>query len=342
MSGPRVLYWIFNYMPRWEAVSKEVASLLQGLTGTVDGSLVSLNTKHRRFRLAGREKSIPLPHGLPFYPLLKPFASRFDINHLFASAGERVLTPALSRYNGVLTVAKDTTSTRGFERNREALLRLKAIVVQGGRDGEILRQLGVRDYALRVIRPGIPLAPYSPAPGQFTILFASSPLTADDFLSRGIYLIARTAALLPDIRFLLVWRERHLAKLQRILAEVPTKNVEVANGLIEDMTSIYNRVHATVLPGLEHRSFIPCPRSGLESLAHGKPLLLSYLVSLAGSVASSRAGIAFEPTTAGLVTAVRELQRDYPSYQSNTQPYISGKFSPATHLELYQQLYRSL
>jgi glycosyltransferase involved in cell wall biosynthesis len=342
VSDLRVLYWIFNYMPQWEAVSKEIASLLQGLDRTIDASLLSLNTKHRSLRLAGREKFIPLPHALPLYPLLKPYASRFDINHLFASAGERFLTPVISRCRGVLTLAKDTTSTRGFERNREALLRLKAIVVQAERDREILRQLGVPDGALRVIRPGIPIAAYSEPQGQFTVLFASSPLTADDFLSRGIYLIARAAALLPDIRFLLVWRERHLAKLERILVDAKTENVEIISGLVDDMTSIYDRVHTTVLPGLEHRSFIPCPRSGLESLAHGKPLLLSHLVSLAESVVRSGAGIAFEPTTDGLVAAVRELQRDYASYQANTQSYIADKFSPATHLELYQQLYRSL
>jgi glycosyltransferase involved in cell wall biosynthesis len=329
-------------MPQWEAVSKEIASLLQGLDKSIDGSLVSLNTKHRQLRLGGREKRIPLPHGVPLYPLLKPYASRFDINHLFASGGERFLTPVISRYKGVLTVAKDTSATAGFERNREALLRLKAIVVQGGRDRAILEQLGVRRGALRTIRPGIPLAPYVTAPDPFTILFASSPLTADDFLSRGVYLIARAAAQLPNVRFLLVWRERHLAKLKGILAEARTENVDVVSGLVDDMASMYDRAHATILPGLEHRSFIPCPRSGLESLAHGKPLLLSSLVSLAQSVVSSGAGIAFEPDITGLVTAVRRLQGDYASYQANTQRYIADNFSPATHLALYERLYRSV
>jgi glycosyltransferase involved in cell wall biosynthesis len=342
VSDPRVLYWVFNYMPEWEAVSKEVASLLHGLEGTVEGTLVSLNTKHRHLRLAGREKRIPLPHGLPFYPLLKRYASRFDVNHLFASGGERLLTPVISRYRGVLTLAKDTTSLGSFDQNKESLARLKAIVVQARRDWEILRQIGVREAALRVIRPGIPIAPYSAAQGQFTILFASSPLSADDFLSRGIYLIAQASALLSDVRFLLVWRQRHLAKLERVLADVGSKNIEIVNGLIEDMSVVYDRVHATILPGLEHRSFIPCPRSGLESLAHGKPLLLSTFVSLAESVVAARAGIAFEPTIQDMVAAVRELQRDYLSYQVNTHSYIAERFSPATHLELYRQLYRSL
>jgi len=57
---------------------------------------------------------------------------------------------------------------------------------------------------------------------------------------------------------------------------------------------------------------------------------------------SSQAGIAFEPTIQGLVGAVQELQRDYLAYQANTQRYIANKFSPATHLALYQRLYQSL
>lgn len=342
VSAPRILYWTFNYMPRWEAVSKEIASLLSGLEGEVDGSLVNFSTRDRGFRLRGREKRVPLPHGLPLYALIAPFASRFDINHLFASAGERFLTPILSRRNGVLTIAKDTTTLRGFEHNLAALARLRAIVVQGERDRESLRQIGIRREAVRVIRPGIPLEAYREAEGPFTILFASSPLNAADFLSRGIYLIVAVAALVPSIRFLLIWRTRHLAKLERILAAAALTNVTVVSGVIEDMASIYGKVHATVLPGLEHRSFIPCPRSGLESLAHGKPLLVSNLVSIAPDVSAARAGVAFEPTIEGLRAAILELQTDYSAYQVNTQSYIADQFSPVIHLERYRELYRTI
>jgi glycosyltransferase involved in cell wall biosynthesis len=342
VSALRVLYWVFNYMPQWEAVSKEISALRQGLDEIVDESLISLNSKERGLRLWGRDKRIPLALGVPLYPLFRPYASHFDINHLFASAGERFLTPIISRCNGVLTVAKDTASLRGFEGNKESFSRLRAIVVQSERDREILRQMGVRNEAIRLIRPGIPGAPYREAQGPFTILFASSPLTATDFLTRGIYLIVRVAALLPDVRFLLVWRKRHLAKLERMIATSGLRNITVANGLIDDMAAVYDRVHASILPALEPRSFIPCPRSGLESLAHGKPLLLSNMVSIASSVARSRAGVVFEPTTEGLKQAIQQLQEDYSSYQANTQSYITEKFSPSTHLALYQQLYHTL
>jgi glycosyltransferase involved in cell wall biosynthesis len=339
VSATKVLYWIINYMPQWEAVSKEVSSLRQGLQDTIAGSLVGLNNKERGFQLRGPEKRIPLPHGLPLYPLLKPYASRFDINHLFASGGERLITPVIARYNGILTIAKDT-SLRRFDRNRELLHRLKAIVVQGERDREILLQFGVRKEAVCLIRPGVPVVPYCKAEGPFTILFASSPLTATDFLTRGIYLLVRVAELLPESRFLLIWRKRHLAKLERVVSAAAVNNITITSGRIGDMAAVYDRVHASVLPGLEPSSFIPCPRSGLESLAHGKPLLVSNLLSIASTVAGSRAGLAFEPSAAGLKAAILELQSDYSAYQANTQRYVQDNFSPSIHLELYRRLYR--
>ena len=339
MTFPRVRFWIFNYMPQWEGVSQELASVREGLREQVEGSIVSLDTKHRAWTLRGRDKRIPLPEGLPLYPLLRSWAAAADVNHLFASAGERWLTPLLGRHEGVLTVAKDTPGLRAYERNADSLRRLRAVVVQSERDREIIGRFGLHAGALRLIRPGVPLAAYREAPGPFTILFASSPLTAGHFHSRGVHLIVGAAARLPDVRFVLAWRRRHLDRLRGMLADAGVRNVEILDGVVPDMGAVYDRVHATVLPALEPHSFIPCPRSGLESLAHGKPLLASHAVALAAGVAEAGAGVAFEPTVAGLEEAIRRLRARYGTYQAQAQPYVARRFSPAVHLELYRRLY---
>jgi glycosyltransferase involved in cell wall biosynthesis len=150
------------------------------------------------------------------------------------------------------------------------------------------------------------------------------------------------AALLPSVQFLLVWRRHHLAKIQHVVASAGVNNVKIRSGMIKDMAAVYQDVHAAILPGLEHRSFIPCPRSGLEALAHGKPLLLSNLVSLAPSVDHAGAGLAFDPSVAGLKAAITQLMADYPSYQSNTQRYIQQHFSPSVHLERYRRIYQAI
>ena len=114
------------------------------------------------------------------------------------------------------------------------------------------------------------------------------------------------------------------------------------DGVVSDMGAVYDRVHPTVLPAMEHQSFIPCPRSGLDSLAHGKPLLVSNFVCLAAGLTQSGAGVVFNPEGEGLELAIGRLRDDYARYQSRTHGYMERYFSPAKHLSLYRQLYETL
>lgn len=337
-----VRYWIFNYEPQWEAVSKEIDSLLAGLGDGVVSSVVGLNVRDRRLQWRGPVRRVPIPHGLPLYPLLRAHAAGPGINHLFASASERWLSPWLSRGRSVITIAKASSSLARIERNAGTLRRFRAVVVQSEWDRDLMRQLGVAESALWLIRPGMQVAAYREARDPFTVLFASSPFAADDFLSRGVQLMVRVAARLANVRFVLAWRGRHLTKLHGLLREAAVSNVEVRNGVIEDMGAVYDEVHAAVLPALEHRSFIPAPRSGLEALAHGKPLLVSRYVGVAASLERSGAGLVFEPTVPALEAAVRRLREHYDAHRLAAQPYIAEHFSPATHLELHRRLYRSI
>jgi hypothetical protein len=147
---------------------------------------------------------------------------------------------------------------------------------------------------------------------------------------------------MPEVQFLLVWRTRHLAKLQGVIAEFGVRNITVMNGVVPDMGAVYDRVHATVLPAMEHQSFIPCPRSGLDSLAHGKPLLVSNFVCLAAGLTQSGAGVAFNPEGEGLELAISRLRDDYARYQSRTHGHMERYFSPAKHLALHRQLYETI
>lgn len=342
MSLPPVRYWCFNYAPEWEAVSKEIEILMTGLTDSVRSSLVSLDTRDRRYQLSGRVQRLPVPYGLPLLPLVLPNAFRAGINHLFASAGERWLTNLLARRRGVLTIAKSASSAVRIERNVPVLRSYRAIVTQSERDRDLMLQLGVPKDRLHLIRPGVRVAEYREARGAFTILFASSPFYAGEFIARGIYLLVRAAVRLPDVRFLLVWRRHHLAKLRRLIEDAGATNVEVHDGVVSDMGEMFDRVHATVLAGMEPQSFIAAPRSGLESLAHGKPLLASHHIAIAGSLAEAGAGVVFEPTLEGLEAAVRRLRRDYAAIQPRAQAYIRNRYCPARHLDLHRLLYQTV
>jgi glycosyltransferase involved in cell wall biosynthesis len=146
---------------------------------------------------------------------------------------------------------------------------------------------------------------------------------------------------LPDIRFVLAWRETNLAELNQLIAGFGVTNVEVHNGCI-DMDALYASSSAAILPGLTHNSLKPCPHSALESLAHGKPVLASSPTSISGLIERERCGASFEPTVRGLEAAIGDLQQHYAEHQSNCHRTVEKYFSPETVCRRYDEVYTSL
>jgi glycosyltransferase involved in cell wall biosynthesis len=334
-----IAYWIFNYSPRWEAASKEVATLLHAAAPEFRTRLTALNLKGERLRRSGNTTILPLPYALAAVPWLRRIAQRHTVNHVVASAGERILLPRFPPQRTILTVAK-AAPLGAIERNLPTLRKLRSIVVEAERDLELLRQAGIA--SVKLIYPGFTVRPFRPAQQPFTVLFATSPLGRHDLLSRGIHLLIRTAAALPDVRFLLIWRKRGIESLRQLVADAGTDNIIIRNGYIPDMAAVYDSVHATALPGLEHVSIKPCPHSALESLAHGKPLLVSRPSSLSSLVSRMGCGLVFEPTVADLCRAIRELQASYDAHQARCHPVIRERFREDVFRERYVAIYREM
>jgi glycosyltransferase involved in cell wall biosynthesis len=183
---------------------------------------------------------------------------------------------------------------------------------------------------------------YKPATPPFKILFASSPPGRHQFLSRGILLVLRVAARLPEVQFILVWRKRHHEALRDLIAAAGVDNVSVINGYVEDMGALYDSAHATMLPGLDFTSFKPAPHSALESLGRGKPLLVTPTSSIADLVAQRHCGLICEPTVAAFEAAVRSLMARYEEFQENCQRTVQACFSQETFIEKYRLLYEEL
>jgi len=331
-------------MPKWEAASKEVAFLLDSLAGPYEKNLAAMNMRHRSFKIQGPEKYFPLPYallGLPFVPM---FAGKYSINHLFASPGEKFLIPSLSKVeNSVVTITKDSaTSLAKMTSNIKHFKNFGAIIVESQRHYDIFEQIGIEKDRLHLIYPGVSKYPYVQAHGAFKIFFASSPSTPHDFLSRGMYLLLQVAGRCPDVEFILAWRESQYDVIKDLIVEAGLANVAVKNGFIEDIAQLYKDAHSVILPGLAEHSFKPCPHSGLESLGHGKPVLVSRPSSISGVIENGQCGVVFNPDVDSLVAAIDELRNNYPSYQKNCQKIACDMFSKELFLEKYNRVYSSL
>lgn len=338
---PGIAYWMFNFEPRWEAASKELEALAASFRPVYGTRTISLNLNGQVLSFAGGDRHIPVTLAPALLPMLMRAARAAPVNHILASPAERLLTPLLARLdNTILTITKGSPSLRRIERNIEALLALRYIVVESERHRELLLQLGVLEERIRMIYPGLDPEPYRPATGPLSILFATSP-KKHDLLTRGIYLMLKVAELLPDVRFRLVWRWNP-QRIHTLIRKRRLRNVEVFAGYVRDMKAMYDSAHAVILPALEPDSFKPCPHSGLHSLAHGKPLLVSQAVSIAGIVDRHRCGVVFEPTVESLRAAIERLAAHYDEYQANALPTLAREFSRRRFIERYSRLYTTM
>lgn len=338
----RLMYWIINYEPEWEAVSKELKQLAEHAGQQFDTHIRSFNYRHRALRLRGRERHYPLPHGILFLPIFGNSWSHDIVNHLFASAGERILTPMLAGDQSILTVAKGTHSLSSFERNLSTLKKFRFIVVESEWDKQILQQGGIASGSMKLIYPGVEVKPYKQVPGRLRLLFASSPFGRYDFLGRGLYLILEAARQLPDVEFLIIWRERHVDRMRSLVAERGLSNVKIRSAYVPEMSQVYDSVHGTIVMALESNSLKPCPHSALESLAHGKPIVASSRTSLATVVRDNECGVCCEPNTEAFLTAIQRLRDNYATYQTRCHEVVRQMFSPEVFRRKYMSIYRDV
>jgi hypothetical protein len=238
-SPAKIAYWVYNFAPKWEAASIEVERLMTEFGKDYDTHLIAQNFNSKQIRIFGKNKVLPLPFSIIAVPFFPRMASSFQVNHIFASPAEPLLLPRICQKNTVLTLSKDSESLKGFEKNIQHLKCLRYIVVESEWHKELLYQAGINSNRVKLIYPGAVVKPYKTAYDPFKVLFATSPMSEDLFLSRGIFLLLQTAKRLPEVQFVFTWRDKNYAKLRSLLNQADLTNVEVKNGFIPNMGEVY-------------------------------------------------------------------------------------------------------
>ena len=336
---PRVAYWSTSFEPRMEALASEVACLRRAFPGS---AVWGVNARARW--------PFTLRHGLGFHPRLQLvfrgltalLQYAYDVNHVFGSIGDWFHLRAVRRRPTVLTVA---VASEACGDGMLSKVDTFAVEWPGARDE--LAAIGVERERIRLVFPPVDLERFrpTPRPGEpFTVLFASSPDRADWLDDRGVGLLMEAARLRPDWCFLLVWRPwgTALAELRRRLAEQSMTNVEVAVGRFEDMARFYARSHVTVAPFRCRRRGKPVPNSIVESLACGRPVVVSDVVGLSEFVAEEEVGGVCGGDVVSFVEAIERAQCDWAAMSANARNVAERWFGQEAFISAYNSIYREL
>lgn len=320
-----------------EAIASEVATLRKRFP-----SSIAWGMSHRHWALLSARRGFcvhPRLH-LLFRATTRLLENRFDIHHIFGSTGDWFYLTGTRRRYTILT-----TATWGPPTDRALLGHVDQFVVEypGGRD-ELVR-LGIEPARIRLILPPVDLERFRPGPrpeGSFTVLFASSPDRADWLEARGVPLILDAAALRPRMCFRMLWRPwgNSLAAVQRMIQERALRNVELIVGRQADMASHYKAAHVTLAPFTEKDRSKPAPNSLIESLACGRPVILTEAVGLVDVMSGTDAAAVSAPHGQALAQELDKLESNWGGCSTAARQLAERFFAVDAFLAAYGRLYQ--
>lgn len=337
----KILYLSGAIEPHREGISREVFALHSHFKNSyVIGTSPDGRFMHSQ---ASRYFGFP-PKFLPALRYCLPvFAHKFKFIHIFHGIDCYHYLKAKGRKPLILT-AISVEHVLSMEHYRKVC----AVVVESSRDQDKLIAHGFEPDKVIVIYPGADLSVFNdtvpPPAGRFRILFASSPFSLDYMEPRGIRLLLEAAKIKTDVEFVLLWRKRGdtLNCLQKWISELSLTNVRVIYEDIAHMNRMFVDSHATVVPFTSEKNTKSCPNSAVESLATGRPVLVSDKVGIADVVQSEQAGVVFQADAASLATAITLLQQQFETFQKNARACANRHFDVQAFLASYERLYSAI
>jgi len=331
------MYLVQRFRPELEGTSKEVEVLHRYF----DSIIHDLHDYHiSSFKI---RRNLFSYHFL-FYPLTAPFlylSSLGKIVHIYTTLRDRPYLPLFHRNRTILTSTNHFTAERLIPW-KKYLQKIKKIVVEAELQRTILLQLGLQKEQIELVYPSVDLKKftYQEATGPFKILNASCPSRISDLERRGMNLLMDLDPFLQDCAITVLWRVGEFERFKQMTRKRIFKSLRVEKRVIKDMNEAYATHHCTIIPYTRFDEFLKLvPNSALESLAAGKPVLVSSKTGISELVKREHCGVVFEPTTKSILEAITLLRNNYALYQKNCRPTAEKYFSQEKFIERYKKIY---
>lgn len=320
-------------VPAAEALSQEIAALRRRFGGEISylnpniASPVYLPRLlfgfHKLSEIRRREATVDLHHVYnpdPFpFPILR-FLRRPVVYSLSSGIGQK-------------------------RPNLRYLSKMTAVTVPDERSYERLRGWGLHNVHL--VRAGIESGRFSHTPqplgGKFRLLVASAPWTKAQFASKGIDALLALAAQRNNIELVCLWRGVLLDEMRlRVAAHNLLDRVRVIDRLV-DVNEILATVHATINLAADAAIIKAYPHSLLDSLAAGKPVLVSRAIPMADYVEQTSCGVVVDSVSPGAIgLAVEKLVASYEEMVETAVQVGQRHFSLESMLDSYGRVYTAV
>jgi glycosyltransferase involved in cell wall biosynthesis len=172
------------------------------------------------------------------------------------------------------------------------------------------------------------------------LLAGSAPWTRAQFRSKGVEALLAAAKARPDLRLVFLWRGLLFEEMRVQVAQLRLQDrVEVINRRV-DVNEVLARVHAAVVLADDATLVKSFPHSLLESLAAGRPVLVSRALPMADYVARTGCGqVVGAISPEEVLGAVERLEANYGAHRAAALQVGWRDFSREALVEAYGRLY---
>jgi glycosyltransferase involved in cell wall biosynthesis len=329
----KILYHVTTLEPRLpacEAVSQEIAALCVRF----DGSIMYVNPNqhspvfvprllygfHRLKEMRRREAGVRLHH------LYNPDPFPFPVVRLLRRPVVYSLTCGVRDHRPALTY----------------FARLAAVTAADSRSLERLKGWGLTNVHL--VQPGIDTSRFTFAPlplaQDIRLMVGSAPWSPAQFVTKGVDALLDAARRDPRLKLVFLWRGVLTDAMdQRVQRMNLAGQVTVLHKQV-DVNDVLADVHASIALASDPAILKSYPHSLIESLAAGKPVLISQAIPMADYVARTGCGQVVEQVSPdGVLAGVESLRRDYGAHLQAAREVGQRDFCLDRMLESFGQMY---
>jgi glycosyltransferase involved in cell wall biosynthesis len=317
-------------MPACEAISQEIDVLRTHFGGT----LSYLNPNQRSPIYVPR-----LLFGLHRLGWLRARESTIDVHHIYNPDPFPFPILRALRRPVVYSLTGGVVDRRV---NTAFFARLAAVTVADERSRAYLEAQGLDNVFLA--RPGIDTGRFrhtpTPLETEVRLMVGSAPWTRAQFETKGVDALLEAARRMPTLHLTFLWRGVLAEEMARRVRDAGLGDrVEVLNERV-DVNAVLARVHASVTLAAAPDIVKAYPHSLLESLAAGKPVLVSRAIPMAEYVGEAGCGVVVERVSpASVLKAVEALVEHYPVLQAGARQVGRDTFSHQQLIDSYERIY---
>ncbi|MDP3981528.1 MAG: glycosyltransferase, partial [Chlamydiota bacterium] len=186
---------------------------------------------------------------------------------------------------------------------------------------------------------------YSPCAtnDKFVLLAGSAPWVKKQFRLKGIDLLLEAASKIKSLHLIFLWRGLLLDELKKgITHHGVEQKVEIINEKV-DVNHILSKVHATIVLAENSKLVKAYPHSLIESLAAGKPVLISRTIPMSDYIQEKGFGsIIHEINFSNVLYAIQDMEKNYDSHINRVQQFDRSEFSIEKMVSSHKELYASI